>query len=208
MEQPGRRGNARLRRIRFEGHDQPLSPCRSWAVSCSRRSRSASSSAKARSRQINPIHFQGPAVHPRDRGAAIDESQPAARPRATRIAVYGWDQGYAARAADCDDCGRRARAALMPIRPVVPYFGADEESAEPADPRGVRRARSRVLPRHRRPGRDGRSRARGRALRPLSDRPRRKPRFADPPPRTSELLGAGRTAQLFIVRPGFSTGRP
>ena len=31
---------------------------------------------------INPIYFQGPALHPRDRGAAIEESRVAPRPGA------------------------------------------------------------------------------------------------------------------------------
>ena len=53
--------------------------------------------------QINPIYFQGAAVHPRDRGAAVDETIAAASPR--RFAdFYGWADGQAARAADCLEC--------------------------------------------------------------------------------------------------------
>ena len=51
---------------------------------------------------INPIHFQGAAVHPRDRGAVVPEmleAQPASFADA-----YGWEQGRAARAEDCGDC--------------------------------------------------------------------------------------------------------
>ena len=48
---------------------------------------------------INPIYFQGPALHPRERGAAIDERS-LALARAQAPQVYGWDQGYAARDVD------------------------------------------------------------------------------------------------------------
>lgn len=52
---------------------------------------------------INPVHFQGPAIHPRDRGAAIDESQ--FRPSERSFAsFYGWDEGESARLEDCGDC--------------------------------------------------------------------------------------------------------
>ena len=49
--------------------------------------------------QINPVYFQGAAVHPRDRGAAID---PNALPPAesTFANAYDWGDGNAARAAD------------------------------------------------------------------------------------------------------------
>ncbi|MDP8994608.1 MAG: hypothetical protein M3N07_06475 [Pseudomonadota bacterium] len=53
--------------------------------------------------QINPIYFQGPAVHPRDRGAAIDPNAlPPQRPAFAEL--YGWDEGEAARTADCAAC--------------------------------------------------------------------------------------------------------
>lgn len=53
--------------------------------------------------QINPLYFQGAPVHPRDRGAAVDESLPA--PERTRFADhYGFEEGEGARAADCGDC--------------------------------------------------------------------------------------------------------
>lgn len=53
--------------------------------------------------EIDPIHFQGPAIHPRDRGAAIEEPlPPPARPRFA--AYYGWAEGQAARAQDCGGC--------------------------------------------------------------------------------------------------------
>lgn len=52
---------------------------------------------------INPLYFQGAAIHPRDRGAAVDEVMMPAQ--AARFAdAYGWAQGEAARIADCGDC--------------------------------------------------------------------------------------------------------
>ncbi|HEX9933190.1 MAG TPA: hypothetical protein VGB08_10150 [Allosphingosinicella sp.] len=56
--------------------------------------------------QINPLYYQGAAVHPRDRGAAVDETL--ARPQAPRFAeLYGWAEGQDAHAADCGDCVAR-----------------------------------------------------------------------------------------------------
>jgi hypothetical protein len=53
--------------------------------------------------QINPIHFQGAAVHPRDRGAAVPDF--AAQPQPVGFSQhYGWEEGQAARAADCAGC--------------------------------------------------------------------------------------------------------
>ncbi len=53
--------------------------------------------------EIDPIHFQGAAVHPRDRGAAIDPNAVAgAEPGFAQ--AYGWEEGHAARQADCDGC--------------------------------------------------------------------------------------------------------
>jgi hypothetical protein len=53
---------------------------------------------------INPLYFQGAAVHPRDRGAAIDPATvpPPANPP---FRGYGWDEGNRARLAACPDCG-------------------------------------------------------------------------------------------------------
>jgi hypothetical protein len=52
---------------------------------------------------INPLYFQGAAVHPRDRGAEVSELS--LEPRAPSFAqAYGWEQGQAARNADCGDC--------------------------------------------------------------------------------------------------------
>ncbi len=76
---------------------------------------------------INPIHFQGPALHPRERGVAIDETD---LPQPTRVAyrdLYGWDEGRAARAEDCGNCDAlRARDAFA-YSAVVPYFGGPAE---------------------------------------------------------------------------------
>ena len=53
--------------------------------------------------QINPLYFQGAAVHPRDRGAVFDESR--LPPQAPRFAeLYGWDEGRSARGAECGGC--------------------------------------------------------------------------------------------------------
>ena len=52
--------------------------------------------------QINPIHFQGPAVHPRDRGAvAMDVAEPE-QPQFSQL--YGWEEGGEARSLDCGGC--------------------------------------------------------------------------------------------------------
>ena len=77
--------------------------------------------------QINPIYFQGPAVHPRDRGAAIDESSlpPPARPAYRDL--YGWDEGEAARTAECYGCGQARRRDAYAYSAEVPYFGSRDE---------------------------------------------------------------------------------
>ena len=76
---------------------------------------------------INPIYFQGPALHPRERGAAIDERS-LALARAPSPPVYGWDQGYAARDVDREALAARDTQAYSA---VVPYFGGDEPPAKP-----------------------------------------------------------------------------
>lgn len=53
--------------------------------------------------QINPIHFQGAALHPRERGAAIDPDRPTVIPN-TYEQLYGWSQGAHARAQACPGC--------------------------------------------------------------------------------------------------------
>jgi hypothetical protein len=92
---------------------------------------------------INPIHFQGPAIHPRDRGAAIDE--PAIRPTEPHFAsLYGWTEGRSARALDCGDCealAARDAYADYPLEPVVIHravsYGLDEPlPSEEADASG------------------------------------------------------------------------
>ena len=71
---------------------------------------------------INPIYFQAAPLHPRDRGAAIDESRLQRRGPAY-AELYGWEQGSAARAADCGNCeALRARDAYA-YSARVPYFG-------------------------------------------------------------------------------------
>jgi hypothetical protein len=83
---------------------------------------------------INPIYFQGPAVHPRDRGAAIDERQ-LNRPRGPAYAdLYGWDEGAAARAVECGDCVVMRSREAVAYSAVVPYFGPGETREPRADP--------------------------------------------------------------------------
>jgi hypothetical protein len=72
---------------------------------------------------VNPIYFQGPALHPRDRGAAIDESRLPIRGPVYRE-LYGWEEGYAARAADCLDCEALAARDAFAYSAIVPYFGS------------------------------------------------------------------------------------
>jgi hypothetical protein len=73
--------------------------------------------------QINPLYFQGAAVHPRDRGAALDPSAlPAQSPRFADL--YGWDEGQAARAADCFGCPAVAARDAYAQAPVIEYAAA------------------------------------------------------------------------------------
>ena len=92
---------------------------------------------------INPVHFEGPAVHPRDRGAAIDERRyHGARPPAPQR--YGWEQGYAARAADCGNCDGPATRDAQAYSAVVPYFG-DREAPTESDGYRAETAQVRVV---------------------------------------------------------------
>src|SRR5687768_17590074 len=52
---------------------------------------------------IDPIHFQGPAIHPRDRGVAVD-SGARSQPALAYGDLYGWEEGQAAFALDCGNC--------------------------------------------------------------------------------------------------------
>lgn len=86
--------------------------------------------------QINPLHFQGPAVHPRDRGAAVAEADFA--PEGPRFSdLYGWEEGRSARGADCRDCDALAArdahgARLAMIR--TGWSGAPEPAAIRIEP--------------------------------------------------------------------------
>jgi hypothetical protein len=86
--------------------------------------------------EINPIHFRGELARP----VGIDPN--AVQPASDAYAgAYGWDQGYAARAADCGgDCdARRARDAVafafvepVPPRTIsAPYWRDVTPTAEP-----------------------------------------------------------------------------
>jgi hypothetical protein len=46
--------------------------------------------------QIDPLYFQGPAIHPRDRGAALDPASLPAPIVSPYLQAYGWAQGDAA----------------------------------------------------------------------------------------------------------------
>jgi hypothetical protein len=72
---------------------------------------------------INPIYFQAPPLHPRERGAAIDETS-LDRNAPAYAQLYGWEQGYAARAADCGGCETVVAQVAPAYSARVPYFGA------------------------------------------------------------------------------------
>jgi hypothetical protein len=93
---------------------------------------------------INPIYFQGEAVHPRDRGAAVADVMPAAQ--ATSFADhYGWAEGQAARLADCIDCAAlraRDQFAALPVRDqyaAIPVRYAVVETAPEPEPVRIHR---------------------------------------------------------------------
>lgn len=71
---------------------------------------------------IKPIYFQAPPVHPRDRGAAIHESE-LGRSGPAYADLYGWEEGHAARAADCGDCEALQARDAYAYSARVPYFG-------------------------------------------------------------------------------------
>ena len=81
---------------------------------------------------INPNFFHGPAVHPRDRGVALDPRELEARRLARQASAYNeyysWDEGQSALRLACANCRpviNRANA----YQGVVPYFGSREEIA-------------------------------------------------------------------------------
>ncbi|HEX8653923.1 MAG TPA: hypothetical protein VF693_01705 [Allosphingosinicella sp.] len=74
--------------------------------------------------QINPLYFQGVPVHPRDRGAALDPNMLQAQ--SPRFAdLYGWDEGQAARAAECFGCPAVAARDAYAEAPVIQYAVAE-----------------------------------------------------------------------------------
>jgi hypothetical protein len=79
--------------------------------------------------QINPLYFQGAAVHPSDRGAALDPN--ALQAQSPRFAdLYGWDEGQAARAADCYGCPAVAARDAYAQAPVIQYAVAESGWSE------------------------------------------------------------------------------
>lgn len=80
--------------------------------------------------QINPIYFQGAAIHPRDRGAAIDPNRPTVIPNSYEQ-LYGWSQGAQARMTACPDCTFDRPAVPAEVRTAsAAYFGSREETAQ------------------------------------------------------------------------------
>lgn len=83
--------------------------------------------------QINPIYFQGAAVHPRDRGAALDPNAlPAQGP--SFADHYGWEEGQAARAADCFGCPAIAARDAYAEAPAIQYAVAETAWSEAPAP--------------------------------------------------------------------------
>lgn len=85
---------------------------------------------------INPLYFQGPAVHPRDRGTVVTEASLEAQgPRFADL--YGWDEGDAARTADCVDCdalaARDSYAGGVQLAVVESGWSAEVEPAALVD---------------------------------------------------------------------------
>jgi hypothetical protein len=77
--------------------------------------------------QINPIYFEAPPVHPRDRGVAVDEASLRRTPD-PYLQYYGWEQGRAALASECTHCGARPlRDPYAAYSAEVPYFGSRSE---------------------------------------------------------------------------------
>jgi hypothetical protein len=76
---------------------------------------------------INPIHFQGAALHPRDRGAAIDPSSLPTPSGQAYSDHYVWGEGRTALLADCGDCEALAARDRDAYSAVVPYFGGRSE---------------------------------------------------------------------------------
>ncbi len=81
---------------------------------------------------INPIHFQGEAVHPRDRGAAVDPATiPPAR-QASYYEAYGWDAGNAARLSECAGCAPGSESyAWVESAPVTRLAGQNWRDPTP-----------------------------------------------------------------------------
>ena len=81
---------------------------------------------------IKPTFFQGPALHPRDRGAALDprelEARRLARQATTYSERYSWNDGELALRLACANCGPVVSRAYL-YDPTVPYFGSREEIA-------------------------------------------------------------------------------
>lgn len=76
--------------------------------------------------QIDPLYFQGAALHPRDRGAAVDPTRPTVIAN-TYAHLYGFAEGRNARSMECPGCSF-ARPGVAGLQMAsAPYFGSREE---------------------------------------------------------------------------------
>jgi hypothetical protein len=101
--------------------------------------------------EINPAHFRGPAIHPRDRGAIVDEA--AVTPAGPRFAaLYGWAEGNRARAEDCIDCealrARDADRAAVYVPPPEPAYRPARAQIAAAEPEVVYEVKWREVDRY------------------------------------------------------------
>jgi hypothetical protein len=84
---------------------------------------------------IHPVHFKGPSIHPRVRGAAIEEGAVTAR-GPVYADLYGWEEGNRLRAEDCGDCDALTARDAYAYSAEVPYFGGAADRA-PREARAV-----------------------------------------------------------------------
>lgn len=86
---------------------------------------------------INPIHYRGAVVHPRERGAAVPEHR--VRPAEPRYAaLYGWDEGRAALAAERDGFDEPVATPPPAVAPPRRRSAAARSWDQPAEPRRFR----------------------------------------------------------------------
>jgi hypothetical protein len=86
---------------------------------------------------INPIHYRGAVLHPRERGAAVPD-QPVRPAAPTYAALYGWDEGRAALAAERDRYDAPVAAAPPPIAAPPRRRAVAQSWDAPPEPRRFR----------------------------------------------------------------------